>query len=102
MEPPVVRAVATRLGQRAAAQAFEDRVAHGINAVAAHHALGAVEVDLVELAGVEDACDMVREVGGERRVGLRVEGDVTLLQIVGAFASGVNGRLGFESATYAL
>ena len=102
MEPPVVCAVAARFGQHFAVQAPENRMSHEVDAIAAQHALGTVEVDLVELAGVEDARDVFRQIGGQRRVRPGIEGEVALLQIGGAVADRMLLRPGLESATPAL
>ena len=99
-----MRAITARLDHRVAVQTAHDVVAHGVDPVPAHHAFGAVEVELVQLAGVEHARDARREFVGQRRVRLRVEGDVALLQVVGLRACGMGGgpclegsaRAGFE------
>ena len=59
MEPPTVLAPFAGLCQNLTLQTLENGAAHKIDAVAAHHAFGAVEVDLVELTGVEDVGDVV-------------------------------------------
>ena len=93
MEPPVVRSVAACLDHRVTLKAAHDLVSHYVDAVTAPHTLRAVEVKLVQLARIEDARDAVGQFIGQRRVRLGIEGDVTLLQIIGLITCGMSRRL---------
>ena len=97
LEPPVVRARAARLYRRrmavVALELPEYLVAHHVNAIARAHALGAVEVELVEVAGVVDVREAVGQLVCQGGVRLRIESDVALVQIVGLRASRIGAAL---------
>ena len=84
-EPPVERIDEARLvdnAVRPSVETLEDLRPHGLDAIARPHALRTVKVDGIELAAVIFVSNGVRQSVSERRIGIRVERTVTLLDVV--------------------
>ena len=101
MEPPAVVPPAAGLRDGGAFELLVDFPTHCVDAVAAAHAFGPVEIDAVQSGGVIDVGDGVGEIFGQLAVRIRIEGDVALLQVVRLVALRMGGDFRAEGAARA-